>query len=371
MNKITPSGSKRPLIVYVLLGDNLAPTLLDFASSASNYLPEAELVLLTNRPLNWAKFPGKVIALSPEFRLNVILNIEKKFPQKVEQAGRYWIYTLERLFVLGLLKLYFENSRPVIHFESDVLSFVDYSTYQLLLTNCSKVSIPRYSPIDGIASILFAPTIQVLSDTLDLMALTLDKSDKWISDMNLLGIALNSHLLQELPIDFARPWPINALSPGTYKKQFLIFDGSALGQYLFGLDPVHTGGQAISGYVNQFYSQSLSTVTWKISTIDDHKKNMVLISFNECDYFVANLHVHAKIPLEALHPNSSQWNRFIDEANGTLKRLPHHFSEDVIWSKPITLRNRYRLAKENGTKWMITQAILVILRKRNFKTKQI
>ena len=123
MNKTTPSGSKRPLIVYVLLGDNPAPTLLDFASSANNYLPEAELVLITNRPLNWAQFPGKVIAITPEFRLNVILNIERKFPQKVEQAGRYWIYTLERLFVLGLLKLYFETSRPVLHFESDVLSF--------------------------------------------------------------------------------------------------------------------------------------------------------------------------------------------------------------------------------------------------------
>ena len=370
MEKIKPSGSNRPLIVYVLLGDNPAPTLLDFALSASTCLPEADLVLLTNRPMNWKQFPGIVIAIPSAMRSNTIAKIEKRFPERVEQAGRYWIYTLERLFVLSLLKHYFETSRPVIHFESDVLSFVDYSIYKLLLSNCTKVSIPRYSPIDGIASILFAPTIQMLSDTLDLMALTLENSGKWINDMNLLGIALNSNLLQELPVDSSQSWRINESSQGTSKKQFLIFDGLALGQYLFGLDPVHTGGQAISGHINQFYPHPLSSLAWRISTINGHDRPMISLTLNSSEYFIANLHVHAKVSLESLNQQSSQWNRFIDEANETRSRVPHHVSKDVIWSKPISLRNRFRLAKENGTKWMLVQAILIILRRRTFKIKQ-
>ena len=215
------------------LGSNPSPTLIHFATISQQELLQAKPVLITNDPASWHDFPGVVIDCTQFPRNDSITRLVKRFPEREQISGSYWVYTLERIFVLEILDKFYPPGTPILHIESDCYSLIDSQICGELLSRCNSVAVPRYSDTQGIASILFAPTISSLKLTLREFEKIIDNSKTWLGDMNLLGIGLNSGLLKELPTRLADGWNL-AIAENGKTQQKIVFDGLAIGQYLLG-----------------------------------------------------------------------------------------------------------------------------------------
>ena len=156
-----------PLLVFVQLGSNPSPVLLHSAEIALAQFNSAKAVLITNFPSEWASFPGLIIEYNVQAnRHTSVQKLAKRFPEREEISGSYWIYTLERLFALEILSDHFSESTPVLHIESDNYSLIDQTVFDEMIARCFKVAAPRFSDSQGIASILFAPTLTDLKQAI-------------------------------------------------------------------------------------------------------------------------------------------------------------------------------------------------------------
>jgi hypothetical protein len=345
-----------PLIVYVQLGSNPSPTLFHFATISQRELPEAKTVLITNAPRSWQEFPGDVIDSTPYPRNASITRLIKRFPEREQTAGSYWIYTLERLFILEILSRFYPLETPILHVESDCYSLIDGQVYGELLARCSKVAVPRYSNTLGISSVLFAPTLNLLMSTLGEFNKIIDNSKIWLGDMNLLGIGLNSDLLHELPTQLSDGWDL-AFAGSADNQQKIIFDGLAIGQYLLGQDPYHTGGYAVAGHVNECFMDPIDKWFWSIAPTQADKQACLFAEYKETKYRVANIHVHSKIPIPPLEIDNHVWESIIATANGVVQPVPKLMPDYKIHTGQISIINRFRFARRNGIMRLLRQMV--------------
>ena len=348
-----------PLIVYVQLGSNPSPTLFHFATISQRELPQAKTVLITNSPRSWQEFPGDVIDSTLYPRNDSITRLVKRFPEREQTAGSYWIYTLERLFVLEILNRFYPLETPILHVESDCYSLIDEQVYRELLSRCSKVAVPRYSKTLGISSVLFAPTLSLLLSTLGEFKKIIDNSKIWLGDMNLLGIGLNSGLLNELPTRLADGWDL-AFAGSANNQQKIIFDGLAIGQYLLGQDPYHTDGYAIAGHINEYFGDQIDMWNWSISSTHPDQRPYLFAINDEVAYRIANIHVHSKILVPPLEKDDQMWKAIIATANGTIQPVPKQMPDNQIHSGRISAMNKFRFARRNGLVHVSRQIIAKI-----------
>ena len=355
-----------PLIVYVQLGSNPSPTLFHFATISQRELPQAKTVLITNSPRSWQEFPGDVIDSTLYPRNDSITRLVKRFPEREQIAGSYWIYTLERLFVLEILNRFYPLETPILHVESDCYSLIDEQVYRELLSRCSKVAVPRYSKTLGISSVLFAPALSLLLSTLGEFKKIIDNSKIWLGDMNLLGIGLNSGLLNELPTRLADGWDL-ALADNANHHQKIIFDGLAIGQYLLGQDPYHTGGFAVAGHVNECFMDHIDKWSWSISSAKRDQRPYLFANDNKMSYRIANIHVHSKILVPPLEKDDQTWKAIIATANGILQPVPQPMPDNQIHSGRISNLNKFRFARRNGLIHVLRLIITKVLFHKKLK----
>jgi hypothetical protein len=330
------------LITYVQLGDNPSPTLEHYAGLNSMAILNSKNVLITDKPTKYENFPGEIILYRGEPELpgfRKYLNHNRAYSNI---AGGYWRFTMERLFALNVLKEIYPNEYPVLHVESDVLLLLNGSILEKMKNVFLKTSIPRYSTSDGIASVLFAPSVGQLSrDLLKLDAILGDNLDS-SSDMALLGLGLREGVLGELPSH-----PRNALvvqSERDEQTRYIVFDGLAYGQYLFGQDPVHTGNRVISGYQNPCFDLDLSQVNWEITKSIETCTPMFIWEDKAID--VVNIHMHSKILIEPTKNNF--WEHVLDEANGKVDRTVGPFVQDMIHTIKSSPLDRLRIVRRRG-----------------------
>jgi hypothetical protein len=329
----------KPVIAFVHLGKNPSPTLIPFSAQAKNFLPESDLVLITDCPELWSDFPGEILHYLETDRHSFISNFENKYPELKKIASGYWLYTFERLFALTSLSKIYATDRALIHFESDVLSFIDHEIYTWLSVNVNKTAVPRYSANNGIASILYSPSISTLAVDLNETAKNFIIKKHRVTDMDFLGHGLNSGTLIELP----------SIPTSAESKPFL-FDGAAIGQYIVGIDPVHTNGFPMSGYINKDYPCDLREYSWSLNTLDRsvHLFNKERpLGFN---FRIANLHVHSKEDISIFSPKSGFLEVLLKEANYEIPRAPREFRIDVIHTQKVNLIDRIRLIRRKGLK---------------------
>lgn len=335
-----------PTIVFVLLGENPAPTLYHFAHLAKNRRPNSDMLLITDFPKKHERFPGEMIEYRRANAIEPVKILAKTFPERRQLAGGYWLFTIERLFALGLLE---ENGigTPVIHVESDVMLTVTTEHEEILARNCEKTAIPRYSTEMGIASFMYSPSAAQLKNDLELLGEILQQQiathRKFCTDMQLLGIGLNTGQFQELPSHPKDAWLID--SEGVERK--VVFDGLAYGQYLFGQDPVHSDGMRTSGHQNEFFHQNLSELHWSLGTTN-RLDTTVGYEWGSHRIELANIHIHSKEEIEAPSPASARWGVAIEEAMGVRQRQTIGPFADQIHSQPISFANQLRLSNQSG-----------------------
>ena len=107
-------------VVFVQLGGNPAPTLMNMARVAKSYLPKSRVILLTDLPGKWGDFPGEIFEYGVNSRSGVLKSLIKRHAELNDIAGGYWLYALERIFVLKSLDGIINQEEAILHFESDV-----------------------------------------------------------------------------------------------------------------------------------------------------------------------------------------------------------------------------------------------------------
>jgi hypothetical protein len=343
MNRGSVETPKSANFVYVQLGPNVAPTLLPFVAHAKLYAPDANFILVTDEPGRWRDFPGLVIHYHPRDRHWSIARLAKKFHERQVMAGGYWIRTVERLFAVERVCDYLAPQDSFIHLESDVLSFIDSDVIDVMHQFGPFVGVPRLSSIHGIASILYGSSISLWSETLNLLAKVLVDSKHWMGDMVLLGKALDSGLVQELPSIPSQSW--SGIATG---KRFIL-DGAAIGQYLFGQDPLHSNGTRLSGFVNKNYAADIEGFSWRIGSEGPLPRIEVAEKERpEMWTEVVTIHVHSKEILFSIDHDRERWVRAMREANKEIVRSKSQPVPDFIHSQPLTILTRLRIARQSG-----------------------
>jgi hypothetical protein len=333
------------VVVYVHLGVGFPPT-LDAFSKFSNVKNDNSLrILITDNEKLGAKFDGQTIVIEGRSQASNYLLKERGYYKKL--ASGYWINTFERIFALRALgKLPEISSLPIIHLESDVAPLFNLEDVRFLEYNFTNVAVPRFSKLLGIGSFIFTPNVEKLISVVNSLEELAIKNIDWLeNDMQLLGIALNQELILELPSHPSDYFKRKYNSVNDYK---LIFDGAALGQYLFGQDPFHQSGQRYSGFKNPAYSErtNLEAIKWKLGI--DNQESRLIMELDSIQFKVANLHVHSKEVLPPFSVNNARWIRAIEEANGVTDRKREHTTELSPHSKRPNIWLRLQIAKSNG-----------------------
>lgn len=345
------------LIVYVQLGGNPSPTLRHYSKINSRSMPNSKSVLITDDPTEHIDFPGDVISYSGESSFPGFIEYTKNNRAYSNVAGGYWRFTMERLFALKILAKEYALECPILHVESDVLLLLDNATLEKMKQEIKITSVPRYSSSDGIASILFAPSIsQMVQDLLKLDSILAENLNV-SSDMELLGLGLEQSAFGELPSQ-----PRDALSVNASEDQstvHVVFDGAAYGQYLFGQDPVHTSNRVISGYLNPHFRLNLSQAHWSLAKRGNLQRPS--FSWENRVYEVLNIHMHSKLIVDP--SSSSMWDNILDEANGLSIRTTGPLVEDLIHTIPSSYIDRFRLIRRRGIVQSIYNRIIRELRK--------
>lgn len=335
------SGATLPAIVFVHLGKNPAPTLVQMAKISRSYFKEADFILITDHPSDWTQFPGRVIAYSKSQRSTSFKEFSQRHPELEGISGGYWLYTTERVFCLSILADYLDPKQPIIHLESDVYSTIDQELFDSFLSQSEIGSwVPRYSKSRGIGSTIISTSINRLTEDLIALEELITCTPRIDNDMDLLGAALNLGILNELPTTIKN-------LEGLGENSNALFDALAIGQFIFGQHPLHTGGIRESGYRNPESEFEFDDSEF---FLDFSKTSLgrVAVKRRGREFQIATIHLHSKITPDSVKHDLAYWEGAINAANSGVKTYSESIYVDVIHSQKISILNRIRRARKVG-----------------------
>lgn len=302
-------------IIYVSLGERVSPTLADFAKIASDRL-RAECFLITDRPDLWQhRFPGQVKEYQSSDRFRILRLLRLLYPRKWLLDGGFWMATLERIFALAEAEDWLDPGTEVLHFESDVMSLLLPQDLDVLRLHCTLMAVPAESKNAGCASVLFAPSISVLIEGLANLAQIVKNKKTWLSDMQLLALGIQEGFVQELPTYPQKAWGLAGKGTDKRDSESLVFDATALGMFLFGVDPIHSGGTIYRGYRQQDFDWDAFVGNWVIRRTPSGKaERLIFECANGESVAIANLHIHSKINPGELMSSNQTWRTALDES---------------------------------------------------------
>lgn len=332
-------------LVFVHFGEEPPKTLSAFARVGLKRNRMAIPILISERPRPEIHFPGDTILYESSSLASRAFKRNNK--HYVTMSSGYWAHTFERIFALSELGKRFSNyDAPVVHLESDVLPLFNKEDLYFLKRRFDNVSIPRFSQQRGIGSILYAPSISTLNSTLVKLGELAVKNIKHINDdMELLGLGLEVGIIDELP---SHPSHYSRENFSESEHRLPLFDGAALGQYLFGRDPFHQSGLRISGFINPEYAETTNVRNffWRCAPNEDYFDLMV--ESNRGVYKVANLHIHSKELLPELSDSNERWIRALREANQEQGRQIEVTNEVSPHARKPSIAERIHMAKKYG-----------------------
>jgi len=293
-------------LIYVHLGVNSSPTLLNYSSLVAKDYSNIKCFLISDNPKSWKGFPGEVIDAKSYLRNLYPWIWRMKHYEKFSVAGGYWVNTLSRLFTFELARPFVNPDELVVHVESDNLVFPVPRFIHTLKTSLKKTSICAVENERGIASVVVAPNIENLISSFCQLKEVAFTSKRWLTDMELLGEGLRSGLLASLTA-----LPLF----GGDGKEMIVFDGFEYGPYLFGLDPIHQGGMSQGGFESPTFRTNGLRGVWGMGKAIESKSDVLRLQNPGETFYLFNLHVHAKLHFDSLRNESPIWRLTIDAAN--------------------------------------------------------
>ncbi len=247
-------------LVYVHCGpiENIPHCITDSIDNARNQSPSSSIWLLTDEThggrihVSTACGRGKISGCQfaeitgrterhDEFRRL----LSKYTPDTVASfRDGFWLRTLDRFFIIEKFYSLHPDITTLFHIESDVSLFCDLRRLEFNILskwgNPNKMHYVVDAPGRGIASIVWIPGKEALCEFLDHCVRSVRENKRFMNDMELLGTFGSCATLPGSPED-------------TRAQDCGVFDGAAIGQYLYGIDSrnLAAGSSSSVGFVNE------------------------------------------------------------------------------------------------------------------------
>ena len=188
--------------------------------------------------------------------------------------------TASRFFILANYAKQ-KKLKSFFHIENDIALFSNLiSEQKILYTTGSNIAIVMDSPNRGVASIMWMKDHKIVEEFADYIY-----NHNSYTDMQNLAYFFKARSdVVNLPIIHNDKYNNEIQYNNLFHKFNSVFDGAALGQYLFGIDPMNCNNQDTKGFINEtnIFNSSIYNFTWKNKQpyIDGVK--------------IANLHMHCK-----------------------------------------------------------------------------
>jgi len=222
----------------------------------------------------------------------------------------FWTFVIERFFTLEEVMTR-DQAQAAIHIEGDNLIFTSLEHLILKLNTARPtLAVPFDHESRGIAGFMWVGSIDALRGFTNFIGqLALAGELGQMNDMDLLGhyrkiAPQNIESLPVIPDSYDGPYH-NLLGEMASDHTFFprdsakfggIFDASALGQYLDGVDPRNSGGRETKGFINETAMHSFAEFERdvQITAGDNNSKSVFLIDSTKNRHKIINLHVHSK-----------------------------------------------------------------------------
>lgn len=231
--------------------------------------------------------------------------LNNKFNKLTEFRDGFWVSTTARFFYIHTFMRIFDI-KNVFHIENDVMIYkklnflYDYINSNIIknnMDNIDKICMIQDAPNRVIPSLMFFPNADKLYELTAHITNTLEHSNVFMNDMNLLGLFSDKYLLTN------NPTIIN-------NNETIIFDGAAIGQYLGGVDTKNLPQEdnvdmmlinnPSKGFINEtsIFKPNECEYMKNNVYIDDIKFNSKVFSCSQKNknkiFHIANLHIHSK-----------------------------------------------------------------------------
>jgi hypothetical protein len=321
--------------VFVHLGDVLPIELIRNAENLISLNPNAKVILLTDSTQK--SFPGFIKTINQDELRNVIKPYLDRFPETKERDGGYWEKTITRFLALDYLEDLINDDTSVFHFESDVHVILPLHLINAYINEQYEKCMTLFPRLGkkGIGSVVYFPGRSALQSFIRNLVIEINNSSRQVSDMELLGTALDKNWaleLQSVPSN-------NMLAKQSKYYGNLLFDGAAIGQYLLGVNPIHNEGILVSGYKNPYVEINWDLIQWRVSHFLGTQFPSIELEYFGEKFFMATLHVHSKQLISNVTTQSREWERVIFEANGG-SRLERKVNLVSMKKSKLTLKTK-------------------------------
>jgi len=212
---------------------------------------------------------------------------------RLKGREKLFIYSFERFFLLYHLMNQYQLSN-VFFLELDNLIYDDPTVWENSFA-LHEMAYMYDNHDRGASGICFIRNKEILLKFNEYCKKFIATSTKFLSEMTTLYEfwEANKDLVQLLPTH----WPADHVPKETHinydKYQNTIFDSAAIGIYLGGVDPIHTGGVIVKGKQWQGSAINYTPYQYKWMT-DDKNRNIPYVLYNETWIRINNLHIHSK-----------------------------------------------------------------------------
>ena len=333
-------------IVFIHLGLEPIAYLENNIETAAHFSPDSDLVVVMN-----AAHPLRpVLAADPRYRFVCVEELPLSAAHHAfssasrldrEFRGGFWHFAVERLFVLEAVYRALALP-PGFHVESDNLVFFDADVMARRLSPLYPGMAATFDADDRcIPSILFINNAAILIQLTEFMAGATIAAPPKVqqNDMRLLAAfrqANSRDVIDGLPIvppDYPRELCSKIgkrpADPQSYSRHFdqvrSIFDGAALGQYIYGVEPRSSiGHRDTRGFINE-------TCVFDPSLLDyvflpgPRGRAQPYVKTPRGLWPINNIHVHSK---RILHPDAGAVPRY---AYGALPKARTLVRDTITW----------------------------------------
>ena len=274
-------------IVFVYLGKEL-PKYVKYSMRLACETSHSEVVLLSEVALDIKMNNYKNILIQSFYDYSDFKKVESSLNFDRDFWNGFWLKALERFFVL---KQYMENFEinKCFHAEADNMIFNLSGLSRKLDSIGEFMFIPRPSQDRALASLIYINGIK----SIEMFCSYAKVNSGETNEMQMLANFLNkcSNYAKALPTDIAFDEDIDFeyISPELFGG---IFDGAAIGQWLFGVDMRHLN----KPLYNHFKNCELGHENIENFKFDYEKSTHRLkVSNQERQYRIYNLHIHSKV----------------------------------------------------------------------------
>jgi len=294
-----------------------------YVTAAADVNPSYETILITDQHLPISDsyktlLLDEIVSHEDRSKLHDLLTLSG-FDHHFRNG--YWEKIFTRFLALRAYAKKFPAEIPHIHLESDVYSWLTADLIADIFNNKDETSPDSYIPVidqnNACPSVILSKNSYALANVCDFVIQNIN-GPYGQTDMNILSGAINAGILSPLPttVESSNITIGIGADSQTENQAFVVFDGAAIGQYLFGIDPRNNKGLISPGYreIRGGFDPGLWT-EWKVSECADRVKRISFVS-EGLTGVCAVVHIHSKITVGT---EKFPLEQFLDSANGKLQ----------------------------------------------------